>query len=242
MNEGRPSATAGGVLVVVAHPDDEVLGFGGTAAILSTLGIPVTACIASGRVSARGARPNEAELLEDTYHAAGILGMCEPIVGDFPNIRMNIVPHLELVRFVEDAILRTRASHVFTHHPGDLNDDHRQVSSATQAALRIWQRRSETQIVQSAHTMEVPSSTDWAFPGTYAPFAPNACMEIGNEGVTKKLQALQAYRGVMRSYPHPRSEEAIRGLAAFRGAAFGVAFAEAFQTLNVNLASILAGG
>lgn len=216
------------VLVVVAHPDDEVLGCGGTLARLSARGIPARSCILSGEVDVRRNRPDLPELREDTHRAQEILGIGAPILGAFPNIRLNTVPHVELVQFIEAALEETRADLVFTHHPGDLNDDHLQTSRACQAAVRLFQRRSNLPRLRGLYFMEVPSATDWALAPSPA-FRADTFVEIGREGVERKIEALRSYQGVMRDYPHPRSEEALRGLAACRGAQAGMDQAEAFE-------------
>ena len=91
------------VLIVVAHPDDDVLGAGGTAFRLAQRGIPVRAAILCGRVEARGRRPSDSNLADDIHQATAILGMQPPVLGDFPNLRMNTVDHLDMVQFVENA-------------------------------------------------------------------------------------------------------------------------------------------
>lgn len=224
------------VLVVVAHPDDDILGFGGTAHHLTTRGHHVRAAILCGEVTARNHRPGDDDLAADMRRATELVGMQQPILGAFPNIRMNTVDHLELVQFVEAAIVETQASRIFTLHPADLNDDHRQVSMAAQAAARLAQRRDDVPPLKSLHFMEVPSSTDWSFRGSGTEaFAPDAFFEIGEDGLSRKLEALECYRDVMRDFPHPRSPEVIRGLAAVRGGQSGLRHAEAFQTAHLNL-------
>lgn len=215
-------------LIVVAHPDDEILGAGGLAWVHSRRA-PVHACILSGAVEARRARPEVAQLQADARQSCAVVGITDVVFGPFPNIAFNTVPHLELVRFIEAEVERTGATTLVTHHPGDLNDDHRHLAHACQAAARLFQRRSGVPPLERLLYMEVPSSTDWAFPGGAVPFAPNAFVEIGSEGVEAKLRALACYQGVMRPYPHPRSPEVIRGLAALRGGQAGVAYAEAFE-------------
>lgn len=224
------------VLVVVAHPDDDILGFGGTAHHLSKRGHQVRAAILCGDVAARKHRPTDDDLAADMRRATELVGMQEPILGGFPNIRMNTVDHLDLVQFVEAAIVETRATRIFTLHPADLNDDHRQVSQAAQAAARLSQRRDDVPALKSLHFMEVLSSTDWSFRGSGVDgFTPDTFFEIGEEGVSRKLEALECYRDVMRDYLHPRSPEAIRGLAAVRGGQSGLRHAEAFQTAHLKL-------
>ena len=152
-------------------------------------------------------------------------------MGNFPNIKMNTVPHLELVQFIENTIMETGASIIITHHPSDLNDDHRQTSLACQAASRLFQRRKDITPLKDLLFMEVPSSTDWAISQGDIYFKPNTFVEVGLEAVNKKIEALSQYRGVMRSYPHPRSDETIRSLACYRGSQSGSAYAEAFESI-----------
>lgn len=218
-------------LTVTAHPDDEVLGFGASSYVLSKKGHKVYNCILSGNVDARQFRPKLNELVEDTSNAQKIIGAEAPILGSFPNIKFNTVPHLELVQFIEKVIEKTQPDYIFTHHPSDLNDDHLCVSRACQAAARLFQRREDIKQVKGLYFMEIPSSTDWAFPTNVSPFSPNTFIEVGLKGVEKKIESLEEYRGVMRDYPHPRSNEVLKGLAALRGGQSGVKYAEAFQAV-----------
>ena len=216
------------VLIVVAHPDDEVLGCGATGAALAAAGIPVRACFLVGKVEARGGRPEDPELLSDTLGAQRLLGFGEPVCGAFPNIRLNTVPHIELVQFIERAIEATGAHTLFTHHPGDLNDDHLHTSRACQAAARLWQRRPGVPPLRHLYFMEILSATDWSFRGGNA-FAADTFFDA-SATIDLKCQALAQYRGVMRPAPHPRSQEVLRGHAAYRGGQCGLPAAEAFQT------------
>lgn len=216
------------ILVIVAHPDDEVLGCGATGAAIAAAGGNVRACILSGHAEARGGRPSGDDLLSDTHRAQQLLGFGPPILGNFPNIKLNTVPHIELVQFIEHALLETRADVLFTHHPSDINDDHVQTSRACQAAARLSQRRTDVAPLRRLLFMEVFSSTDWAFAGAGVAFQPTAFVGVADH-LERKCEALRAYRGVMRDFPHPRSEEVVRGLAAYRGGQAGLRYAEAFQ-------------
>ena len=218
------------VLIVVAHPDDEVLGCGGTAAALAASGMPVRCCVLSGKVDARSGRPDVSELSDDLGRAHRLLGLGEAIIGDFPNIRFNTVPHLEMVQFIEQAIVATDADTIFTHHAQDLNNDHLHVSRACQAAARLSRRRSGIRPLRGLYYMEILSSTDWAFAGSAGGFEPDSFFEIGETFLATKLEALSAFRGVMRDYPHSRSTAGVRALATMRGAQAGMNLAEAFQT------------
>jgi len=217
-------------LVVVAHPDDEILGIGATGAKLVRQGEVVQALILCGNVDARTLRPKDADLASDLARANEAVGFEMPVLGDFPNIRMNSVPHIELVQFMEEHLAKIGPLRVFTHHPADLNDDHRQVSRACLAAFRLFQRRADVVPPRSLHFMEIQSATDWCLDPTLSGFRPNLYVEIADE-LDRKLEALSCYRNVMRDYPHSRSDEAIRGLAAVRGAQSGQLYAEAFQTV-----------
>ena len=217
------------VLIVVAHPDDEALGCGATAALLAARGVSVRVCILSAMAAARRGRPEIEELHSDMRRAQEILGLGEPVLGDFPNIKLNTVAHLDLVQFIEAAMADTGADVIFTHHPSDLNDDHVQVSRACQAAARLFQRRSDVAPLRALYFMEILSSTEWTFGAGGDPFEAEAFCEVGEVFLRKKLQALACYRGVLREYPHPRSEQAVQALATIRGSQAGLQLAEAFQ-------------
>lgn len=217
------------VLIVVAHPDDEVLGCGATAALFAARGLTVRACILSGQAAARRERPELEELHADMHRAQQILGLGAPVLGDFPNIKLNTVAHLDLVQFIEAAMLESGADVIFTHHPSDLNDDHVQTSRACQAAARLSQRRSDVPPLKALYFMEILSSSEWTFGAGGDQFRAEAFCEIGEEMLEKKIDALQCYRGVLRDCPHPRSREVVRALSTLRGSQAGVRYAEAFQ-------------
>ena len=206
-------------LFVVAHPDDEVLGAGATMYKLSSEGHKVNVCIMSGHVEARKGRPELNELEQDVQSSLDVLGVTNTIKGSFPNIKFNNVNHLELVQFVENAIVVSEADVVITHHPADTNNDHLHTSIATQAAIRLFQRNPKVKPIKELLFMEVPSSTEWSVNKSMNAFNPNLFIEVGKEAVEKKVYALSLYRGVMRPYPHPRSDEFIKGLAVYRGGA-----------------------
>lgn len=214
-------------LVVVAHPDDEVLGAGATIHKLIREGHNVAVAIMVSKAAARKGLSDS--LSEDEREALSIVGVEKAYHADFPNIKMNTVPHLEMVQFIEKSIEDWKADAIVTHHPADTNIDHVETSKAVQAAVRLFQRRENVPDLKLLLYMEVLSSTEWALDTSSNRFMPNYFVEVGKEGVDVKLKALSAYKGVMRPYPHPRSNEAFVGLAAYRGVQAGCNYAEAFE-------------
>ena len=214
-------------LIVVAHPDDEVLGAGATIHKLIREGNQVAVATMANHAAARA---NISDTLsDDQAKALNILGVQKTYSADFPNIKMNTVPHLELVQFIEKCIEDFGAEAIITHHPSDTNIDHVMTSGAAQAASRLFQRKEGVPVLKEFWYMEVLSSTEWSLDASANRFMPNCYVEIKEEGLNIKLEALAAYKGVMRPYPHPRSDEAIRGLAAYRGCQAGCVYAESFE-------------
>ena len=125
-------------LLVIAHPDDEVLGAGATIHKLIENGDKVAICTMANHAAAR---VNISDTLaNDQRNALRTLGVETIYSADFPNIKMNIVPHLDLVQFVEQCIENFMAEAIITHHPSDTNNDHVMTSYAAQAASKIIQR------------------------------------------------------------------------------------------------------
>lgn len=218
-------------LLVVAHPDDEVLGAGASIWKWTNNGDIVDVAIMCAGANARAFRPDDKNLADDMHRANKMLGVTNIYEATFPNIEMNTVPHLKLVQFIEGVIKESEPDVVITHHPADTNNDHMQTSMACQEAVRLFQRKPEVKRVKEFWYMEVPSCTEWALNNAISLFRPNTFVEVGKDGVDVKIAALEQYRGVMRPYPHPRSAEYIAGLAAMRGGQWGCEYAESFETV-----------
>lgn len=218
-------------LLVVAHPDDEVLGAGASIWNWTRKGDVVDVALMCTEAKARAFRPGDEELNSDLDESAAYLGINKKYEATFPNIEMNTVPHLKLVQFIESSIKESEPDIIITHHPADTNNDHLQTSMACQEAIRLFQRRPEVKRVKEFWYMEVPSCTEWAINNAFNLFRPNCYVEVGKEGVDAKIKALSMYRGVMRPYPHPRSAEYITGLAAMRGGQWGQNYSEAFEVV-----------
>lgn len=218
-------------LLVVAHPDDETLGAGASMYKWTREGQTVDVVIMCTEAKARAFRPEDKELKDDTNASNKFLGVNKIYGGNFPNIEMNTIPHLKLVQFIESAIRESEPDIIITHHPADTNNDHLQTSMACQEAIRLFQRQPSVKPVREFWYMEVPSCSEWAINDALNLFRPNCYVEVGKEGVNAKCEALAMYRGVMRPYPHPRSNEYILGLSAMRGSQWGCNYAEAFQVV-----------
>jgi LmbE family N-acetylglucosaminyl deacetylase len=217
------------VLVVAAHPDDEIIGCGATLRRLAMGGHAIYSCVLSKSAAARSDLPTPARLSMVIQETEKMIGIAESLKYDFANIEFNVVPHLHMVRAIEAAIVRFRPAWIFTHHPGDLNIDHR-VTYETVAAAAMLPQRLTTDLaptmVKKLFLFEIPSSTDWALP-TSPSFRPNSFFDVAST-LDDKVAALEAFDGALKPFPHSRSIRNIRNLAHLRGAQIGIEAAEAF--------------
>ena len=213
-------------LLVMAHPDDEA-DVGGTIWKLSKEGHEVAAAILVGKVAAR--RNLSGTLCEEEARSMSLLGISKVYHADFPNIKTNVVPHLDLVQFIESCIEDFQSEAIITHHGADVNIDHVETAKATIAACRLFQRKEGAPRLRRLLFCETVGATDWALNSSQNRFTPNYFVEIGKEGLRKKIESHQSYAGVIRPYPHPQNIETYEGLAAYRGAQAGVEYAEAFE-------------
>lgn len=222
------------VLVVAAHPDDEVLGCGGTIAKLAQKGHSVHILILAEGITSREVsrdRDSKREELNDlaviAEKSAKILGAKSIQLKSFPDNRMDGVEQLEVVKVIEQIIDDMKPHTVLTHHCGDVNVDHRVVHQSVITACRP----TPAQCVKRILAFEVPSSTEWQVNAGFSPFQPN-WFETIDSVFDVKIEALKIYQKEMRSWPHPRSFEAVSHLAKWRGATVGVNYAESFILLR----------
>ena len=216
------------ILILAAHPDDEVLGCGGTIAKLADEGVIVhVAFLADGVFSRAGEQTVQQLELTSRRKAAQkaceILGVKSVSFGDFPDNRMDTTPLLDITKAVEALISKYQPEVVFTHHAGDVNIDHRRLHEAVVTACRPQQGHP----VKTLLCFEVPSSTEWQLPGSAPAFTPNWFVDI-SATLVRKLAALEAYADELRAWPHPRSRQGVDHLAHWRGATVGFDAAEAF--------------
>jgi LmbE family N-acetylglucosaminyl deacetylase len=217
------------VLVVVAHPDDEVLGCGGTIARHSDQGDSVHVIFVADGVGSRQIRQvGELALRRRAGDAAlAILGAVNGHYLDFPDNRLDSLPLLDIVQVLEPLIASIDPEIIYTHHIGDLNVDHRQVHQAVMTACRPVPDSG----VKEIFAFEVVSSTEWSSPDLQ-PFLPQMRVDISAQ-LERKFRALAAYRDEMRPTPHSRSLEHLRAMAIHRGHEAGLSAAEAFKVIRL---------
>lgn len=216
------------LMVVVAHPDDEVLGAGGTLLNLKWTQDTKTGVVTlASRAAARYGKDTEERLLEEQKKALDLLEVDYRKNFNYPDAELATTSHLDLVRSIEEAIVEFQPQVVITHWPGDLHEDHKVVSRACQEAVRYGQRHGNLPVVKGLWFMEVPSSTDWSPWGIDRPFRPVLYMILSHEEVAKKVLAMNYYSEAIRSEPHPRAR--LKSLAEIRGSQAGCTYAEAFE-------------
>lgn len=221
------------VLVIAAHPDDEVLGCGATSARLAAEGHEVHFAILGEGITARhrgrsDAEANQKEQLHKHAHAAATkIGAKSLEIHKLPDNRLDTVPLLDVVKIIEELVGRIRPEAVYTHHGGDLNVDHGVVYRAVLTATRPM----AGQPVREIYAFEVPSSTEWAFQRLEPAFRPNVFVDVGRT-IETKIAAMECYESEARKFPHPRSPEALRALATRWGSVVGCNAAEAFELVR----------
>jgi len=222
------------ILVVAAHPDDEVLGCGGTIARHADEGDQVQVLIVAEGATSRQEQRNRnqaSDELSALAHAAqkagAILGAKGVELLDLPDNRLDSLDRLDLIKQIEGRIARHQPQVVYVHHSGDVNIDHRRLHEAVVTACRP----TPGQPVRRLLSFEVASSTEWQPPGSAPAFQPNWFVDISAQWLRKR-EALEAYASEMRPWPHARSLEALEHLASWRGAQVGVEAAEAFCLLR----------
>lgn len=224
------------ILVVVAHPDDEVLGPGGTMyRLITEYGCTARAVILGEGITSRSdSRDVEKWEEELKVHKANIetarkcIGYQSDGVYDFPDNRFDSVALLDIIKVVEAEKSDFQPDVIFTHHGGDVNVDHQKTFEAVITATRPMAHEKTTMII----TFETMSGTEWRASSDPRHFLPNVFIEISKDGLEAKCRAMESYEFEKRAYPHPRSSEALKVRAQMWGVANGVELAEAFQVIR----------
>ncbi|WP_037353031.1 PIG-L deacetylase family protein [Selenomonas sp. FC4001] len=219
------------VLVVAAHPDDEVLGCGGTILRHVANGDEVHIMIMAEGLTSRdnqrdvGLRQGElSELHRNAHKVSELLGAKKLTLLDFPDNRMDSVELLDVVKQIEAEVDNFCPDIVYTHHAGDVNIDHLITHNAVVTACRPLPGNT----VKELYFFETLSSTEWQIPTGDKIFMPQMYVNI-DKHLDKKIKALHLYESEMRKYPHSRSYEAVEILSKLRGFSVGIEYAEAFM-------------
>jgi LmbE family N-acetylglucosaminyl deacetylase len=227
------------IMLVVAHPDDELLGVGATIhRLVQEFNCTVkTVILGEGITSRSDTRDTEQWRHELAIHQQNILNAQKSIayqelsVYQFPDNRFDSISLLDIVKTVEKEKETFCPDVIFTHHCGDLNIDHQKTCEAVVTACRPMQDEKVKTII----CFETPSGTEWRSSADPKHFIPNFFVKISESDLNAKIKGMEAYKFEKRTYPHPRSPEALTVLSQYRGLTIGEKFAEAFviiRTIN----------
>lgn len=217
------------ILVVAAHPDDEILGCGGAIAKHTKQGDKVWVLILGDGVGAReGSKDEEVDSRkEEAKKANDILGVENLIFKSFPDNKFDSVPLLDVIKEIETVVDEFEPNVILTHSDFDLNIDHKLTCEAVKTAARPMAGSSVEKIL----SFEIASSTEWNL-NEEEVFAPQFFVNIEEE-MDAKIKALEAYGSELREFPHPRSLEYVNSLAKVRGGQSGFKAAEAFEVIYI---------
>lgn len=225
------------VLVVAAHPDDEVLGAAGTVARLRREGWRAVLMLMTHGITGRAEtdaaiaaahRKAQQKLEAESKHAAEIVGYDRVVHLEFPDNRLDVVPRADIAHAISTIVQEERPNLVLTHHPGDYNWDH----GVTFDAVLMGARSSPGEFSpDEIWCFEILSSSERGWRGRAAPFNPIVYVDVA-ETIDIKRQALEAYATEIRPTPHPRSAEGVLALARKRGHEVGLAWAECFDVVR----------
>jgi len=223
------------VLVIAAHPDDEVYGVGGTMVKHIKKGDEVYVCLLTEGVTTQYrhtmSKISLAKLIkqkkQESLEAAKILGIKEVFFFDLPDMKLNTIAHPEINQPIEECIANLLPEIVYTHHWGDVNKDHRLVFESTMVAVRPGLKSPIKRVL----IYETPSSSEWNAPILTNQFLPNVFVDISEE-LDLKVQAMKAYKSELREFPHPRSIEAVTTYAQKRGLEVGKRVVECFMLIR----------
>lgn len=215
------------VLVIAPHPDDEILGVGGTIAKRANDGDNVYVCV----VTKAGEPLFREELVEqarkECREADHFLGVKETFFLDFPAVRLEEVPRYKLNDGLMQAVQRVKPDEVYIPHRGDMQLDHKMIVDAAMVALRPKYKH----VVKRIYAYETLSETGWDIPNMVNEFIPTVYEDI-SDTLEKKLDAMRIFQSQLADFPAARSLGAIEALAKYRGATVNVMAAEAFSLIR----------
>jgi LmbE family N-acetylglucosaminyl deacetylase len=212
------------IMVIAAHPDDEILGCGGTLYKYSKKSKINLVFLSDGETSRKNSTKKKIKNRKKCAIKVGrLLGASNIMFGDFSDNRLDTMPRIEIIQFIEKCIKKIKPDTILTHHYNDLNIDHQVVSNSVITACRPLKSSSVNLIL----FFEVLSSTEWQINDSKNLFNPNWFEDITKE-INFKLKLLKFYKDELRTYPHSRSIKGVNALAKYRGVSSGYKFAEGF--------------
>lgn len=216
------------VLIIAPHPDDEVLGCGGTIKRLTSSGTNLTVLIATRGKKELYSEERIINVRNQARAAHDLLGVNQTIFFDYPAPELDLVSISQLSSAISDIITIEKPDTVFLPHHGDIHHDHRAIFNAGLVASRPVNNNS----VKNVFSYEVLSETEWAPPfGDYA-FIPQLFVDITVE-FNAKIEAMNCYSSQIKDFPNPRSGKSLEALANYRGSTVNVAYAEAFMIIRI---------
>ena len=220
------------ILVIAAHPDDEVLGCGGIISRLNKEGYDTYTLILGEGITSRDDKRSKEKrcrgitnLKEYAKKANAILEIKKVFFHDFPDNKFDTVSFLDIVKVIEKIKNKIKPDIVFTHYEKDLNIDHQITYKAVITATRPLIEET----VKEIYSFEIPSSTEWSYPLS---FSPDMFFDI-SETINIKIKALEKYKTELKKYPHPRSLEGVKLIAKLWGMKVGLNYAEAFKCVRI---------
>jgi LmbE family N-acetylglucosaminyl deacetylase len=225
------------ILIVVAHPDDELLGLGASMSrLISDYGVIGHVVILGEGITSRSDKRDvqkwEEQLLihrNNIKQAQAAIGYSSVSIYDFPDNRFDSVALLDIIKVIEKEKQEFQPDVIFTHHGGDVNIDHQRTFEAVITSTRPM----ENECVKAIVTFETPSGTEWRASSDPRHFIPNFFISFSSSNLEKKIIGMESYEFEKRPFPHPRSPEALKIQAQRWGVAVGCDFAEAFCIIRL---------
>jgi LmbE family N-acetylglucosaminyl deacetylase len=224
------------IMLVVAHPDDELLGLGATMnKLITEYGVIAHVIILGEGITSRSDSHNPELWKEElAIHNANILS-AQNLIGyqsvstyNLPDNRFDTIALLDIIKIIEVEKEKFGPEVIFTHHGGDLNVDHQRCFEAVMTACRPMSHEKVKAII----TFETPSGTEWRSPSDPRHFLPNLFISVSEENINAKILGMESYEFEKRAYPHPRSPEALKIQAQRWGISVGCLYAEAFTIVR----------
>jgi LmbE family N-acetylglucosaminyl deacetylase len=216
------------VLVVAPHPDDEVLGCGGTIKKLTSQGVKVIVLVITRGKKELYSEEKIKNVREEALNAHRMLGVAETQFLDFPAPDLDLISIAEISRAISRVIEKYEIETIYLPHRGDIHHDHKAVFNAGLIASRPHIDNP----VKRIYSYETLSETEWAAPFSDDAFIPTYFVNI-TDVFTLKLKSMKCYKSQIRKFPNSRSLKSIEALANYRGGTVGLSYAEAFMTIRV---------